>query len=181
MIALPAFLDGTALCAASGTPDLWTSTLPADEAQAAAQCRACPLRAACADHALTVPEDRGTWGGLTARERRRILRPDDPTWVDDDGRLRHPCGEYKALLAHISLGEECDECRAAQDARTRANRLARLKGEHAKGGTVAGARAHRLLQEPVCDRCRAAQARQSVAQRRARGKRTAGLALALAS
>lgn len=181
MISPPAFLDGTALCASHNNPDLWHSNTPDDQEEAKAICRACPLRTACADHALNTPEDRGTWGGLTARERRRLLRPDDPKQLDDNGRLRHPCGEYRALLAHIALGEECTECRAAQAERTRAARLVRLEAEHVVGGTVAGARIHRLLGETVCDRCRAAQARQSAAQREARQQRAAGPALALAS
>lgn len=181
MITPPTFLDGTALCARHPTPDLWHSTATTDQEEAKAVCRACPLRPACATHALTTPEPRSTWGGLTAAERRRLLRPDDPMWLDNEGRLRWPCGEYRALLAHIAWGEECDVCRTAQAERTRAARVAQLEVEHEAGGTVAGARIHRRLGEEVCARCRAAQARQSAAQREARQQRTAGPALALAS
>ncbi|MER6103600.1 WhiB family transcriptional regulator [Streptomyces sp. NPDC001832] len=182
MIELPAFLNGTATCAQpEHDPDLWASTLPADQAEAARICRGCPLRPACTDHALTTGEQHGTWGGLTAKERRRILRPDDDTFLDGQGRVRVPCGTYKALCAHLRYGEECEECRNAQAARTRADRLTRLAAEHEVGGTVTGARIHRLLSEPVCVGCRAAVARQSAAQRAARQARERRPALALAS
>ncbi|WP_406735374.1 WhiB family transcriptional regulator [Streptomyces sp. NBC_01108] len=181
MIELPAFLNGTATCAQpEHDPDLWASALPADQHEAARICQGCPLRPACADYALTRPEERGTWGGLTVTERRRILRPDDETWLDDQGRVRVPCGSYKALFAHIRYGEECQPCRDAQAARTRAARVAQLAQEHEVGGTVAGAAIHRRLGEPVCVGCRAAVARQSAVQRAARqaGEQRPTLALA---
>jgi len=37
-------------------------------------CALCPVREACLEHALARREKHGVWGGLTARERRRILR-----------------------------------------------------------------------------------------------------------
>lgn len=37
-------------------------------------CAACPVREACLEYALTVREKFGVWGGLTERERRRVLR-----------------------------------------------------------------------------------------------------------
>ena len=42
-------------------------------AQAKAICRQCPVRTACADHALRVREPYGIWGGLSEDERARIL------------------------------------------------------------------------------------------------------------
>jgi WhiB family transcriptional regulator, redox-sensing transcriptional regulator len=36
-------------------------------------CRACPVLAACRDHALRVPEVFGVWGAMTARERANML------------------------------------------------------------------------------------------------------------
>lgn len=36
-------------------------------------CRACPVRAQCAAHALTVREPYGVWGGFTESERLRLL------------------------------------------------------------------------------------------------------------
>lgn len=44
----------------------------ADEAKEI--CYACPVREVCLDHALAHREKEGVWGGLTERERRRILR-----------------------------------------------------------------------------------------------------------
>lgn len=182
MIELPAFLDGTATCAQSEHgPDLWASTLPADQEAARIICQGCPLRAACADHALTRPEERGTWGGLTARERRRLLRPTDPTWLDEQGRVRVPCGTYKALCAHLRYGEECEKCRDAQAARVEAQRRARLAEEHVGGGSATGAVIHRRLGEPVCLGCRAAERAAGAVRRAARQRREQRPVLALAS
>lgn len=54
---------------------------PADEEEnefsaepAKAICVECPVREACLEHAITVREKHGVWGGLTARERRRLIR-----------------------------------------------------------------------------------------------------------
>jgi WhiB family redox-sensing transcriptional regulator len=35
-------------------------------------CHACPVRTECLDEAFTAPQDYGTWGGLSERERRNI-------------------------------------------------------------------------------------------------------------
>lgn len=43
-------------------------------AEARSVCSPCPVREACLEHALTRREKHGVWGGLTERERRRILR-----------------------------------------------------------------------------------------------------------
>lgn len=183
MIKLPAFLDGTATCARpEHNPELWHSTLPADEAEAAAHCRACPLRQACADYALTTGEQRGTWGGLTARERRRLLRPADQSWIDEQGRVRRPCGTDAAFWAHRRYDEACEVCETARAGRVEEQRRRLLDVAHAKGGTVNGAAMHRRLGEETCVRCRAAEARQSKDQRKARTAREQrGPALALAS
>ncbi len=37
-------------------------------------CANCRVRAACLDYALSFREKQGVWGGLTERERRRIIR-----------------------------------------------------------------------------------------------------------
>lgn len=37
-------------------------------------CAECPVRQPCLEHALSGRERDGVWGGLTERERRRILR-----------------------------------------------------------------------------------------------------------
>lgn len=46
-----------------------------DEAgEAKAICAACPVRQPCLENALVEREKYGVWGGLTERERRRLLR-----------------------------------------------------------------------------------------------------------
>ena len=37
-------------------------------------CGTCPVRQPCLEHALSTREKHGVWGGLTERERRRVLR-----------------------------------------------------------------------------------------------------------
>jgi WhiB family redox-sensing transcriptional regulator len=44
----------------------------ADEAKAI--CAACPVREPCLEYALLAREKLGVWGGLSERERRRVLR-----------------------------------------------------------------------------------------------------------
>lgn len=44
----------------------------ADEAKAI--CAICPVRQMCLEHALAAREREGVWGGLTERERRRVIR-----------------------------------------------------------------------------------------------------------
>lgn len=177
MINTPSFLDGTAHCTPT-TAHLFDSNHPDDQAAAAAICHPCPLRTACATHALTTREPAGTWGGLTALERRRILNPGDRTWLDDEGRVRLPCGTVNALGAHHRYGETCTVCTAAQAARTETQRRRRLAEEHALGGTLTGAAIHRRLGEDVCLGCRAAVARHSAVQRAVRRASTRPLAMA---
>jgi WhiB family transcriptional regulator, redox-sensing transcriptional regulator len=45
-----------------------------DAADAKAVCSSCNVRVACLEHALTIREKQGVWGGATERERRRIIR-----------------------------------------------------------------------------------------------------------
>jgi WhiB family redox-sensing transcriptional regulator len=44
----------------------------ADEAKAI--CVICPVREPCLEHAIVARERQGVWGGLTERERRRLVR-----------------------------------------------------------------------------------------------------------
>jgi WhiB family redox-sensing transcriptional regulator len=37
-------------------------------------CASCDVRVACLEHALSIREKQGVWGGATERERRRIIR-----------------------------------------------------------------------------------------------------------
>jgi len=43
------------------------------ESQAKQYCEHCPVLARCREHALKVQEPYGVWGGLTPRERDRII------------------------------------------------------------------------------------------------------------
>jgi WhiB family transcriptional regulator, redox-sensing transcriptional regulator len=45
-----------------------------DASEAKAICESCPVREPCLEHALVVREKHGVWGGLTERERRRVIR-----------------------------------------------------------------------------------------------------------
>lgn len=44
------------------------------ETAAKAVCEHCPVREPCLEHAITRREKIGIWGGLTAIERRRLIR-----------------------------------------------------------------------------------------------------------
>ena len=44
------------------------------EQQALKICRSCPVIQKCLEHALSVPEFFGVWGGMTADQRNAILR-----------------------------------------------------------------------------------------------------------
>lgn len=48
----------------------------AREARAKQLCAACPVIEQCREHALSVPEPYGVWGGLTEEEREELLAPD---------------------------------------------------------------------------------------------------------
>lgn len=46
---------------------------PNRNALAKAICSSCPVMRACLEHALSVPESYGVWGGTTPKERARML------------------------------------------------------------------------------------------------------------
>ncbi|MFM7263431.1 MAG: WhiB family transcriptional regulator [Acidimicrobiales bacterium] len=45
-----------------------------DSDEAKSICSECPVRISCLEHALSVREKDGVWGGTTEKERRRIIR-----------------------------------------------------------------------------------------------------------
>jgi WhiB family transcriptional regulator, redox-sensing transcriptional regulator len=45
-----------------------------DGEEAKAICGLCPVRQPCLEHALATRERDGVWGGLTDKERRRLIR-----------------------------------------------------------------------------------------------------------
>ena len=67
----------SALCAQTD-PEVFfpEKGFPAQDARRV--CTACPVRDACLDYALTNRERYGVWGGLSERERHRILRGHAP-------------------------------------------------------------------------------------------------------
>lgn len=63
-------------CASHPDPDLWFAD-PSDTTrheQAIALCESCPVKAACLNYALALPNMPGTWGGTTETERALIRR-----------------------------------------------------------------------------------------------------------
>lgn len=63
------------------------------QSRAKAVCTGCPVRTECLAEALDNRIEFGVWGGMTERERRRLLRrrPDVVSWrqVLDDARRDH--------------------------------------------------------------------------------------------
>jgi WhiB family redox-sensing transcriptional regulator len=55
-------------------PELFYPTSDEAAEDAKAICRVCPVREPCLEHAITAREKQGVWGGLTERERRRMIR-----------------------------------------------------------------------------------------------------------
>jgi WhiB family redox-sensing transcriptional regulator len=57
-------------------PEVFYPVSDDDEAaeEAKSICILCPVREPCLEFALTTREKDGVWGGLTERERRRVLR-----------------------------------------------------------------------------------------------------------
>lgn len=55
-------------------PDLFYPASEEAAAAAKAICAVCPVREPCLEHAITAREKQGVWGGLTERERRRLIR-----------------------------------------------------------------------------------------------------------
>lgn len=55
-------------------PEIFHPGEEEDPSAAKEICARCPVREACLEYALAVREKHGVWGGLTERERRRVLR-----------------------------------------------------------------------------------------------------------
>lgn len=62
-----------ALCAQTD-PEAFFPEKGGSTREAKAVCRRCPVQAECIDEALANEERFGIWGGLSERERRKILR-----------------------------------------------------------------------------------------------------------
>jgi WhiB family transcriptional regulator, redox-sensing transcriptional regulator len=55
-------------------PEVFHPVSEEDAEEAKAVCALCPVRQPCLEYALVNREREGVWGGMTDRERRRILR-----------------------------------------------------------------------------------------------------------
>jgi len=55
-------------------PDIFYPVSDDDAEEAKAICASCPVRQSCLEYSLSAREREGVWGGLTERERRRIVR-----------------------------------------------------------------------------------------------------------
>jgi WhiB family redox-sensing transcriptional regulator len=55
-------------------PEVFYPASDEEAEEAKAICGECPVRQLCLEHALAHRERDGIWGGLTERERRRLLR-----------------------------------------------------------------------------------------------------------
>ncbi|MGW2210144.1 WhiB family transcriptional regulator [Streptomyces sp. NPDC001781] len=140
-------------------PEPWFSPDPTARQYAVQQCRtACPLLAACLQHAFTAGEQSGVWGG-----------------VDMDARTIG-CGTERGFRVHKRRSEEpCESCQAAHDEAVETDRRRRLAAEHAAGGSLRGYWMHRRLGEDACVPCKRAQARRSQ-ERRDEARAAAGRA-----
>jgi WhiB family redox-sensing transcriptional regulator len=54
---------------------------------AKAVCAACPVRPECLAYALERGERFGVWGGMSERERRRLLKTDTPVGITAERRV----------------------------------------------------------------------------------------------
>ena len=55
-------------------PEIFYPASDEEAEEAKAICVSCPVHQLCLEHALAHRERDGVWGGLTERERRRVLR-----------------------------------------------------------------------------------------------------------
>lgn len=68
----------SALCAQSD-PDEWFQEKGGSTKTAKSVCHDCPVKADCLEYALANDERFGVWGGLSAIERRRLVRARNTT------------------------------------------------------------------------------------------------------
>lgn len=142
--------------------ELFFSATSAAESIAKSICRGCDVRMECREWALNNREAYGTWGAMTERERRKLLRirvADGDIEPRKGGRPRAECGTPSAYDRHVKLGEPIDDaCRAAHTRASAEKRAkqAPKKREPARCGTRGGYLRHRKNGETACAACRQA-------------------------
>jgi WhiB family transcriptional regulator, redox-sensing transcriptional regulator len=84
-----------ARCRTADAEDLFVTG--AQQREARAFCRTCPVRTECLAHALDERIEFGVWGGMTERERRALLRarPEVASWGD---MLNQACDDHYELI-----------------------------------------------------------------------------------
>lgn len=65
-------------------PEVWQSEAEDDSKHARRHCAPCPVRTACLTWAMDHPEETGTWGGLTRRQRLYRRGDQDTELLADD-------------------------------------------------------------------------------------------------
>lgn len=103
---------------------------PTIDGRAALLCASCPVRGECLADAIEHGEQ-GTWGGLTARQRRDLERTGQ---IGQGGgpKATHGCGTHAGYVRHRKHGEDaCDECKAAHSAYRVQRKRARRQEEAA--------------------------------------------------
>lgn len=71
-----------ALCA-EADPECFFPEKGGSTREAKATCRSCAVQVECLDYALANEERFGVWGGVSERDRRRLLRHTRPTQADE--------------------------------------------------------------------------------------------------
>lgn len=72
---LPGPWADDALCVQTDPEAFYPEGQGASAAEAKAVCAGCPVREECLRHALSTREPHGVWGGMSERQRRKLLRP----------------------------------------------------------------------------------------------------------
>lgn len=71
-------LDGTEWAADAACKDIHVDFFypedPMDNTAPRSVCRKCPVRVECLEYALVNNEPYGVWGGLTTKERKRLIK-----------------------------------------------------------------------------------------------------------
>jgi len=79
--------EDRAACRAADA-DLFFAPGGTQEYRAKAVCRDCPVRFECLAYALRYRVEHGVWGGLTDRERRKVLNRSRPPAWDREAAIR---------------------------------------------------------------------------------------------